>query len=164
MSPLRRDAIKMTPEEVDCFLRSHWWMIVGTQGRLGFPHLVTMGYAVLDHTVAFTTFAKSQKILNLRRDPHVTCLIEENQDRYDQIRGVQFTGLAEIVTDAELDRLVTRTCLEQKLTSYGPGSEPTSTDLLSLESAAALQPKRVVVTIRPEQVVSWDHSRLGGIY
>jgi len=36
---------------------------------------------------ALETKAKSQKVQNLRRDPRITCLVEEG-DSYDQLRGV----------------------------------------------------------------------------
>ena len=65
----RREQIVMTPAEVDAFLGVPRTLNVATIGPSGHPHLVAMWYGFLDGKVAFWTFAKSQKILNLRRDP-----------------------------------------------------------------------------------------------
>ena len=59
----------MTPAEVDAFLGVPRTLNVATIGPSGHPHLVAMWYGFLDGKVAFWTFAKSQKILNLRREP-----------------------------------------------------------------------------------------------
>ena len=69
----RRDQIKMTPEEVDAFLQEQRTMSIATIGKDGRPHLIAMWYAFLDGVPCFWTFAKSQKVVNLRRDPRITC-------------------------------------------------------------------------------------------
>ena len=49
---------------------------VATIGPTGHPHLVAMWYAMVDGRPAFWTFGKSQKVVNLRRDPKITGLVE----------------------------------------------------------------------------------------
>ncbi len=63
----RRDQIKMSVAEVQAFLKEQRTMSIGTIGRDGRPHVVAMWYAFLDGVPSFWTFAKSQKVVNLRR-------------------------------------------------------------------------------------------------
>ena len=68
----RRDQITMTDAEIAEFLAPPRNLQVATINRDGTPHLVTMYYAVIDDRIAFWTYRKSQKVLNLRRDPRIT--------------------------------------------------------------------------------------------
>ena len=81
----------MTDDEVQAYLESERVLNVATIGPTGHPHLVAMWYAMVDGKPAFWTFGKSQKILNLRRDPKMTGLVESG-DTYDQLRGVELVG------------------------------------------------------------------------
>lgn len=46
----------------------------------------------------FWTFAKSQKVLNLRRDPKMTGWIESG-DTYNELRGLELVGSGRLVDD-----------------------------------------------------------------
>ena len=59
-----------------------------------------MWYAVVDGDIWFETKAKSQKVVNLRRDPRISCLVEAGHT-YDTLRGVELEGTAEIVDDPD---------------------------------------------------------------
>ena len=88
----------MTPEEADEFIRGWHTMNCATMKADGTIHLVAMWYAFLEGAPALETKAKSQKVLNLRRDPRITCLIEEG-DTYEELRGVELVGTGEIVEE-----------------------------------------------------------------
>ena len=95
----RRDQMKMTADEVEAFLDGRRTMNIATIGptaaiRTWWP----CGTASSTAQPAFWTFAKSQKILNLRRDPKITALVEDG-DTYDQLQGVELVGTARIVED-----------------------------------------------------------------
>lgn len=151
----RRDQIKMTPEEVDSFLQEQRTMSVATIQRDGRPHLVAMWYAFLDGVPCFWTFAKSQKVINLRRDPRITCMIEAG-DTYDQLRGVELVGHATIVED------------EAEVVRFGVVETERYQGIKVTEAAmpqvTRMANKRVVVKIEVERIVSWDHRKLGGTY
>jgi nitroimidazol reductase NimA-like FMN-containing flavoprotein (pyridoxamine 5'-phosphate oxidase superfamily) len=76
----RRDQITLTPEEQRAYLaQSHTIILVSNDPR-GYPHPVAMWYlAEPDGTVVMTTFRKSQKSVNLRRDPRCTLLVESGR-------------------------------------------------------------------------------------
>jgi PPOX class probable F420-dependent enzyme len=148
----RRDQIKLTDAEVEEFLHGRRTMNIATVAKDGRPHLVAMWYGFLEGAPAFETFAKSQKVLNLRRDPRITCLVEEG-DAYEKLRGVELIGTGEIVEDE--GRLL-ETAMSVVRRYHDIPEE-------HLEAAArALMHKRVGVKVNVEKVVSWDHSKLGG--
>jgi nitroimidazol reductase NimA-like FMN-containing flavoprotein (pyridoxamine 5'-phosphate oxidase superfamily) len=154
----------MSDDEVATFLQTHWWMVIGTQGPGGFPHLVSMAYGFLDGRLAFTSFAKAQKVVNLRRDPRITCLVEEGQDDYALIRGVQISGTVEIIEGAESAMAVARSGLAQKVASRGPAAEATAEEITAISRVEELAAKRATVVVTPVRTISWDHRRLEGHY
>jgi len=152
----RRDQIRMTDDEVQVFLHERHTMNLATHNHDGSIHLVAMWYGFLpDGSVGFETFGKSQKVLNLQRDPRVTALVEDG-DSYDQLRGVELVGTMEVVDDHELLMGIAASVLER----YHP--EVAESDRAAV--AEMVVKKRVALVLRPERVVSWDHRKLGGGY
>ena len=154
--PSRRDLIRMSPEEVDTYLRERHTMNVASIGRDGRPHLVAMWYGFFDDGApGFWTFGKSQKIVNLRRDPRITCLVETGAS-YEQLKGVELVGSAQVLDDEASLREVGKSVVERYFDVGGP-------DELEAIIAATMK-KRVAVKIDVEKMVSWDHTKLGGRY
>ena len=153
--PSRRDKIALTEEEKKAFLDEGWTLQVASIGPKGYPHLVAMWYVVEDGLVHFTTFGKSQKIMNLRRDPKITVMLESGK-KYEELKGLVIEGEAEIVEDtpytAKIMGLVGH--------KYSGIPVPTETPEQALKAAS----KRVAVRIKPVDIYSWDHSKLGGVY
>ena len=151
----RRDQIKMSEAEVQVFLEEQRTMSIATIGRDGRPHVIAMWYTFLDGVPSFWTFAKSQKIVNLRRDPRISCMVEAGET-YDQLRGVELVALAEIIEDAE------------EVQRFGVAEferyQNTKVTEALMPSVRQMANKRVVVKIHTERVVSWDHRKLGGTY
>jgi PPOX class probable F420-dependent enzyme len=143
-----RDAIKMSAEEVETFLGEQKTLIVATIGRNGLPHLAPMWFAWVDGELVFCTDRKSQKIVNLRRDPRCSVLAEAGET-YDQLRGVHMEGVTEFTPDLGrvVDAVVAR--------NFGEvGADP--------EARAALRKamsRRVAVIFRPTKTASWDHRK-----
>ena len=98
MGTNQRASIVMSDDEIADFVVKSRTGTMATIGRDGQPHLTAMWYAVVDGEIWLETKAKSQKAVNLTRDPRVTFLIEDG-DTYDTLRGVSFEGVAEIVDD-----------------------------------------------------------------
>src|SRR5262245_23589865 len=96
----QRSQIKMTPEEIEEFLGGVHTLNCATVNHDGTIHLVAMWYGFLEGCPALETKAKSQKVANLRRNPQITCLVEEGTS-YDELRGVEIVGHAEIVDDPD---------------------------------------------------------------
>jgi PPOX class probable F420-dependent enzyme len=151
----RRDQITMTRDEVDAFLHERQSMSVASFSPDGSIHLVAMWYGFLGPNPAFETYAKSQKVLNVRRDPRVTVLVEDGH-AYDELRGVEIVGRAVVHDDREKLMSVATSVVER----YWNPANPEDAALI----AEGLANKRVAIEIVPEKIVSWDHSKLGGTY
>jgi hypothetical protein len=111
--------------------------------------------------VVFRSFSKSQKILNLRRDPGLTVLVERGLG-YAELQGVMIRGTARLVDDPDyVLRIYGR--LAAKYTMVG--DEPVELDREALEAAfGRFAPKNTAVIVEPDRIVSWDHTKLGGAY
>jgi PPOX class probable F420-dependent enzyme len=148
--PSQRERIRMTDGEVAEFLASERTVQVASIGPDGTPHLVPMWFAVIDGRITFWTYAKSQKALNLRRDPRITCLLEAG-DRYGELRGVTIAGRAEIADDYD-------TVFDVGAAVYARyQGDMTHESRQGVESEAR---KRVAVFVEPLKVASWDHRKL----
>lgn len=156
MASTRREQITMDADEVDEYLAQQRILNVATIGPTGHPHLVAMWYVVRDGQPTFWTFAKSQKVVNIRRDPRVSALVESG-DSYGELKGVELRGTARLV-DEPAEVLEIGKAVGVKYT----GAAAVSADALPfLEAQAA---KRVGVVIEIAHVTSWDHTKLAGSY
>jgi PPOX class probable F420-dependent enzyme len=147
----QRALITLTQGEVDELLAGLRSMTMASLGPDGQPHLVAMWFAVLDGDICFETKAKSQKAVNLRRDPRISCLAEDG-DVYEDLRGVAIEGRAEVSDDPGLLWRIGVGIWERY---YGPYSEELR------PAVEAMLSKRVAVRVRATRVRSWDHRKLG---
>ena len=151
----RRDQIRMTDDEVEAFLAERHTMDVATIGAGGRPHLVAMWYGYFaDGALGFWTYGRSQKIVNLRRDPRMTCLVEAGE-AYAELRGVELVCDATVIEDREQVLEIGASVFDRYTGPYTPDARP------ALEKVGA---KRAAVRIDVLDVVSWDHRKLGGTY
>ena len=97
----RRAAIVLTAEEQRELLDAERTLICATNGRDGWPHLMPLWYVVRDGECWSWTYAKSQKVRNLERDPRATLLVETGHE-YFELRGVEIEGEAEIHRDHDV--------------------------------------------------------------
>src|ERR1044072_4199697 len=98
--PSRRDLIKSTDAEQAELLDSERIVVVSSLGPRGWPHSMPMWFLVRDGEVWIWTYAKSQKVKNLERDPRATLLLETGTE-YTELRGIQIEAEAELVREAE---------------------------------------------------------------
>lgn len=153
MSP--RKQIGMTQEDRREFLKGAKTIILSTIDHRGYPHSVAMWHEMDGDTVLMTTFGKSQKAVNIRRNPKVSVLAESGET-YDQLKGVLIRGRAEIISDVDA-------CGEFLLRVH---EKMAGAPLLAAAQDAmrAQARKRVLIKVTPERISSWDHTKLGGVY
>jgi hypothetical protein len=113
-----------------------------------------MWYVLMNNQITFWTYAKSQKAVNLCRDPRLTCMVEAGE-HYQELRGVQIKGHALMNDDRDFVQKVGEAIWERYT---GPLNESTR-PMVTAQAA-----KRVVVSVQPVEIASWDHRKLGGIY
>jgi len=152
----RRDQIKMSDAEVAAFLEQERTVICATIGQDGFPHLMPLWYVMRADEPWSWTFAKSQKVRNLERDPRATLQVESGE-RYDQLRGLMLRCEAVLHRDEET---IGAFVADLAARYAPPGTDPAA----MREGFAAQIPKRVAIEFGERDRVSWDHRKLGGTY
>jgi PPOX class probable F420-dependent enzyme len=151
MGENQRAAIQMSDEEVATFIEQQRSATIATVGPSGLPHLVAMWYAVIDGQVWIETKAKSQKVVNLRRNDSFSFLVEDGLT-YDQLRGVSLEGRGVVIDDADALWKVGVSVFERYTGPYTEELRPFVEVMLN---------KRVAVRLDVERARSWDHRKLG---
>jgi nitroimidazol reductase NimA-like FMN-containing flavoprotein (pyridoxamine 5'-phosphate oxidase superfamily) len=154
--PSRRDDIKLSPAEVQQFLARERVTNVASFGADGWPHLTALWYVMRGADPWIWTYAKSQKVRNLERDDRATALVESGTE-YAELKGVMLKTRAHIERDTEkiLD-------FAAELFAKYQGTDPADSDLRDAMRGQAA--KRVAIRFEVVDTVSWDHSKLGGVY
>jgi PPOX class probable F420-dependent enzyme len=161
---MARKDISFTPEELEAFLAEEMTLIVTTLGKDGHPHTAPMWFFTEDGKIVFRSFTKSQKIVNLRRDPRITVLVERGI-AYADLQAVMIKGTATLVDGADDPEHVLESY--RRLAARYPmvGPDPVDLDPEALDQAfGRFAPKNTTVIVEPKKIVSWDHSKLGGEY
>ena len=154
----RRDQIKMTDEEIIAYLKNSRTMILVSNGKNGFPHPMPMWYYIGDdNAVYMTTFRKSQKINNLKRDPKVALLVESG-DAYEELKSVLIYTEVELLDDLE----ATQDILFNIAVARGEVSA--NADKQVQEGMMKTAPKRIGMKFTLDKIITWDHGKLGGGY
>ena len=155
--PSRRDQITLSEAEQAELLDSERVVIVSSLGPRGWPHSMPMWFTVRAGELWVWTFAKSQKVRNLERDPRATLLVEAGHE-YTELRGIQIEAHAELIRDTPT---VAQFGKELAI-RYAEGIDAIEGDAAAaLEAQAA---KRVAIRFEPKRTATWDHRKLGGIY
>ena len=111
-----------------------------------------MNYFAKDGAFYMTSYGKAQKVVNIRRNPKVALMVETG-DSYAELRGVMVRGRGEILED-----------LAAVQAAFASRAEAQANAAPVQSGAVASAPKRVVLKIVPEKIISWDHRKLGGRY
>ncbi len=156
--PSRRSIIELTDNEIRDYLDAKKTLIIVGNGVNGYPHPMPMWFAQGDDGCIYcTTFGKSQKVRNWRRDPKATLLVESGLE-YAELKGVVIYASCEIIDDAEAVR---ETLVA--INSRGRDLDHAAKAKLQ-ESVTGTATKRVVLKFTPRRYVTWDHAKLGGRY
>ena len=145
----------MSDAEIEAFLAGDMKVQVATVGPDGAPHLTTLFYVLDEGRIAFWTYGASQKVTNLRRDPRITCLVEDGTD-YFELRGVSIRGTARLLEEpadvrALGARVVRRMANDEDLGELGE-------ELVEKQAR-----KRVGIVVEPDHVASWDHRKMAAL-
>jgi PPOX class probable F420-dependent enzyme len=153
----RRDQIKMSDDDVRELLDQERIAVVSSLGPRGWPHSMPMWFVVREGDLWVWTYAKSQKVRNLERDPRASVLVETGRE-YGELRGAMIEAEAEIHGD-----IATVFPLAEQLTlRYADGMsslEGAARDALKQQAA-----KRVAIRFDAKRTATWDHRKLGGGY
>jgi nitroimidazol reductase NimA-like FMN-containing flavoprotein (pyridoxamine 5'-phosphate oxidase superfamily) len=168
----RREQIRMTDAEVAAFLAEERIVTCATMGPRGWPHLMPLWYVLRDAPDGESspptprmwawTYAASQKVRNLERDPRATAQVEAGES-YEELRGVMLE--CEVLVRRELE--VVKALGHEVFARYAaPRGEPPAEDLPAVvgEMVDKQAVKRVALEFVELRRTSWDHRKLGGVY
>ena len=141
----------MAADEVAAFLAEERVVTCATLGRDGWPHLMPLWYVLRGDELWSWTYAKSQKVRNLERDPRCTLQVEAG-DTYDQLRGVMLKAEAVLHRDRDLVRALG----EEIAVRYGGAALDDAARAYVAKQAA----KRVGLQFRVRDRATWDHRKL----
>jgi Pyridoxamine 5'-phosphate oxidase len=165
----RRRMIAMSDAEAAAFLAEERTVTCATQGPRGWPHLMPLWYVLREGPPGEPgprlwawTYAVSQKVRNLERDPRAALQVEAGEE-YEQLRGVMLECDVVIHRDTAAVAALGREIFARYAT---PRGEPPSGQLPRevgemVERQAA---KRVALEFVERRRASWDHRKLGGVY
>jgi nitroimidazol reductase NimA-like FMN-containing flavoprotein (pyridoxamine 5'-phosphate oxidase superfamily) len=178
----RREQIKMNEAEAASFLSEERTLTCATMGPRGWPHLMPLWYVLRDSDRAALpaepdaiakaggprcrlwawTYATSQKVRNLERDPRATLQVEA-AEVYQELRGVMLECDVVIHRDIETVRALGHEIFMRYAAPRGepPVKElPREVDAMVQAQAA----KRVALEFVERRRASWDHRKLVGVY
>jgi hypothetical protein len=167
----RRDLIKLTDEELAAFLAQERTVTCATIGPRGWPHLMPLWYVLRPgpggsgsggQELWSWTYAASQKVRNLQRDPRATLQVEAGES-YEQLRGAMFE--CDVLIHRER-AAVAALGLEIFRRYAAPRGEPPVPELPGEVAAMVEQQaaKRVALQFVERRRATWDHRKLGGVY
>jgi PPOX class probable F420-dependent enzyme len=145
----------MSPPEVAAFLGEERVVVCATAGVHGWPHLMPLWYLVREDELWAWTYAKSQKVRNLERDPRATLQVQAGE-RYEELRGVMIEATTQIHRETELVAEFGAELFQRY------GSDSTGPEFIDVVRAQAA--KRVALQFAPRRTASWDHRKLAGVY
>lgn len=156
----------MTDAEALGFLESERTVICATIGPRGWPHLMPLWFVLRPdpesgdkRQVWAWTYAASQKVRNLERDPRATLQVEAGGE-YQELRGVMLETEAVIHRQAsDVAALGREIFLRQA--SLPPDDRLPDQVVAMIDQQA---PKRVGLQFVEQRRSTWDHRKLGGTY
>ena len=148
-----RSKIVMSDAEAAAFLDEQFVVTCATLGHNGFPHLMPLWFVVREGTLWAWTYRKSQKVVNLRRDPRTTLQVEAGGTDYGQLRGIMIEAQTRLHDDLDVVAGVGAALASR----YGGVEVPP-------EAVAQQAPKRIALEFAETRRVTWNHRKLGGSY
>ena len=165
----RRGQIVMSAEEAAAFLAEERTVTCATHGPRGWPHLMPLWYVLRDPAseqpgprLWAWTYAASQKVRNLERDPRATLQVEAGE-QYQELRGVMIECEVAIHRELDVVSALGREIFARYAAPRGapPVAEPAPEVAEMVDRQAG---KRVALEFRELRRASWDHRKLGGVY
>jgi nitroimidazol reductase NimA-like FMN-containing flavoprotein (pyridoxamine 5'-phosphate oxidase superfamily) len=168
----RREQIKMDGDEAAAFLAQERTAVCATLGPRGWPHLMPLWYVLRERAggrpgpqLWSWTYAASQKVRNLERDPRATLEVEAGE-LYQELRGVMLECEVAIHRDLEIVKALGHEIFARYAAPRGePGgrdSDPLPAEVGEVVDQQAA--KRVALQFIELDRVTWDHRKLAGVY
>lgn len=152
--------LALSKEELDEMMLSSWNMRIATIGPGTRINLTPLWFGWAEGKIF--TYCRGQKVVNLRRNPECTILVDRNE-KFPELQGAMFQGSARVLETAEdeaaepgMDEI--RVQMGAKYAGgHGGPAEPKRN-----ESTARGRNRRWVV-LTPDKMVTWDNFKLANL-
>jgi nitroimidazol reductase NimA-like FMN-containing flavoprotein (pyridoxamine 5'-phosphate oxidase superfamily) len=152
-------AIALTAAQIDEMLLNEWNMRIATVGPGKRINLTPMWFAWVGGKIY--TYGRGQKIINLRRNPNCTVLVDRNE-KFPELQGIMMLGTAVVLEDATAEKADSHLAEAQrqmgKKYNGGHGKPPVADPQPFVATASGSTRRWIVVT--PETTVTWDNFKL----
>jgi len=159
----------MSDAEAAAFLAEERTVTCATAGPRGWPHLMPLWYVLRQPPAGEAgprlwswTYAVTQKVRNLERDPRATLQVEAGE-QYQELRGVMLECDVVVHRDVEIVKALGHEIFARYASPRGQppiGELPAEVGAMVDKQA----PKRVALEFVELRRASWDHGKLGGVY
>lgn len=164
MAPLSRE-LSLTDDELDELMTSSWNMRIATIGPGERINLTPLWFGWVGGRIYF--FARGQKVVNLRRSPNCTVLVDRNE-RFPELQGAMFQGRGVVLEDADAEAADPH--LEEARwqigTKYAGGHGEAAPEVpgtrLRNDSTARGRSWRWVAVV-PDRAVTWDNKKIAAL-
>jgi nitroimidazol reductase NimA-like FMN-containing flavoprotein (pyridoxamine 5'-phosphate oxidase superfamily) len=159
----------MSEAEAASFLAEERTVTCATGGPRGWPHLMPLWYVLRDVRTGESgprlwawTYAVSQKVRNMERDPRATLQVEAGE-QYQELRGVMLECNVVVHRDLEVVKALGHEIFARYASPRGePPAESLPAEVGEMVDRQAA--KRVALEFVEMKRASWDHRKLGGAY
>jgi nitroimidazol reductase NimA-like FMN-containing flavoprotein (pyridoxamine 5'-phosphate oxidase superfamily) len=150
--------IALEPEQIEDMLTADWNMRIATVSASGEINLTPMWFGWVNNKMFVT--ARGQKVVNLRRNPKCTVLVDRNE-RFPELQAIMMRGTAKILENAdeeaaEPDLAAARVQMGSK---YNGGHSAPVDDPPPNGATAGGRNRRWIV-FTPQKIVTWDNFKL----
>ena len=133
--------------------RAHTGVLTSLR-RDGTPISLPVWFVVLDRRIYVSGPSSTKKFARIRNDPRVSFLVEAGE-RWAELVGVQVTGRAGLVDDADLGARVAAALREKYSAFRTPREQMPETTRARYESAVS-----TIEIVADDRLLSWDNARL----
>ncbi len=157
MGRIKRE-LMLSDEELDDLMTTTWNMRVATAGPGDAINLTPLWFGWAGGRIYF--YCRGQKIVNLRRNPHCTVLVDRNE-RFPELQGAMFQGVASVLEDADAENADPHLeeARRQMGRKYAGGHGDDGAGAQRFAPTARGRFWRWVV-LAPDTTISWDNKKL----
>jgi nitroimidazol reductase NimA-like FMN-containing flavoprotein (pyridoxamine 5'-phosphate oxidase superfamily) len=152
--------LSLTPAQVDEIMTQQWNMRVATLGPRDRINLTPMWFGWGGGKVYF--YGRGQKIVNLRRDPSCTVIVDRNE-RFPELQGIMIQGRGRVLEDAAAEQADPHLpeVRRQMGAKYNGGHGGPRVEPAPVNNASAGGRNRRWVVVDPIRAVTWDNHKIG---
>ena len=151
--------IALSDDQIETIMSSQWNMRVASVGPGERLNLTPMWFGWAGGAIYF--YGRGQKIVNLRRNPSCTVIVDRNE-KFPELQGIMLQGRARILEDATAeaqDPHLVGVQVQMGIKYNGGHGNPPSDDPPPFAATARGRNRRWVI-LAAETLVSWDNFKL----